>query len=193
MYGEVVRLRLDHSGRVSVHVIYQIRGRAPRAVHMAFPETDWFRLDHFRARWNRRELAVERRLPPKDTRFRLGAVDCPALFTFEVPAASGAAHTLENLYTYVPPRFAPGKDDDYFGTSGRYVEYILRTGALWEGVIGSVRVEFDTGGVSCSRLAVLHGGYAGRCESERMWLFQARDIEPDRDIRLVIVDAPGPS
>lgn len=188
MRGEVVHLRINESGRVHVRVTYDVEGLLPTPRCFVFPETAWFPLRRFRTRWNDVTLPIRALTPPADHNFYLAGIYCPRLLLFELPATSGSIHRLENTYDYQAPRFTPGKDENYQGKSGIYVEYILQTGALWKDDIGSVRVEVDTGRFDCRRLRALPGGYEGRCVSRQRWVFAKNNLEPDRDIRLVMED-----
>lgn len=188
MVGEVVTLRLVPGGRIRVHVSYEVEGDVRSEREMVFPETEWFPLEQFRARWNGIDLPVVRVPAPADAYYSYRDHRFTAVYRFTVPPTESTvgrkAHRLENEYEYVPPYYGPGSKSD--GPEGRYVEYILVTGSTWRGPIGSVKVVFHTGCIPCEKISVLPGSYGGACTGKNTWEFHAKNIAPDRDVRLLL-------
>lgn len=188
MAGEVVTLRLVSGGKIHVHVSYEVKGDLRSGQAMVFPETEWFSLENFKSRWNGIDLPVVRDQAPADAYYSYKDHRFTALHRFNVPPTESTvgrkAHRLENEYEYVPPYYGPGQKTE--GPKGRYVEYILVTGSTWRGPIGFMKVVFHTGDIPCKKISVLPGSYSGVCTGKNTWEFQARNIAPDRNVRLLL-------
>ncbi len=188
MAGEVVTMRLMSGGRIHVHVRYEVEGDLRSGQAMVFPETEWFLLANFKARWNGRDLPTVRAQAPADAHYSYKDHRFTAVHRFSIPPTESTAgrktHRLENEYSYIPPYYGPGsKTDD---PEGRYMEYILVTGSTWRGPIGSVKVIFHTGCVPCEKISILPGSYVGACTGKNTWEYNAENIAPDRDINLLL-------
>ncbi len=188
MVGEVVTMRMVPGGRIHVHVSYEVEGDLRSGLEMVFPETEWFPLENFKARWNGRDLAVTRVQAPADAYYSYRDRRFTAVHRFTVPPTESTGgrktHHLENEYTYIPAYYGPGsKTDD---PEGRYVEYTLVTGSTWRGPIGSVKVIFHPGRIPCEKIIVLPGSYGGACTKKNTWEFRATNIVPARDINLLL-------
>jgi hypothetical protein len=188
MAGEVVTMRLVPGGKIHVHVRYEVEGNLRSGQAMVFPETEWFPLEIFKARWNGRDLPVVRDQAPADAYYSYRDRRFTAVHRFTVPPTERTVgrktHLLENEYEYRPPYHGPGsKTDD---PEGRYVEYTLVTGSTWRGAIGYVKVIFHTGCIPCEKIIVLPGSYRGACTGGYTWEFHEKNIVPDRDINLLL-------
>jgi hypothetical protein len=188
MAGEIITLRLVSGGRIHVQVRYEVEGDLRSGQAMIFPETEWFPLENFKARWNGVSLPVVCVPAPADAYYSYRDRRFTAVHRFAIPPTERTgvrkAHLLENEYEYSPPYHGPGsKSDD---PEGRYVEYTLVTGSTWRGPIGSVKVIFHTGGIPCEKITVLPGSYSGACTGKHTWEFHAENIVPDRDVRLLL-------
>lgn len=188
MVGEIVTLRLVSGGRINVHVSYEVEGDLRSGRALVFPETEWFPLENFKARWNGISLPAVCIQAPADAYYSYRDRRFTAVHRFAIPPTESTGgrktHRLENEYVYVPPYYGPGsKTDD---PEGRYVEYILVTGSTWRGSIGYVKVIFHPGCIPCEKITVLPGSYGGVCTEKNKWEFNAKNIVPDRDIRLLL-------
>lgn len=188
MAGEVVTMRIVPGGRIHVHVSYEVKGNLRSGRELVFPETEWFPLENFKARWNGSSLPAVRIQAPADAYYSYRDCRFSAVHKFTIPPTeipgSGKTHHLENEYEYVPSYYGPGtKTDD---PEGRYVEYILVTGSTWRGPIGNVKVIFHTGRIPCDKIIALPGSYGGACTKNNTWEFHAENIIPDRNIKLLL-------
>ncbi len=188
MIGETVTLELVPGGKIHVHVRYEVEGDIRSGQAMVFPETEWFPLANFKARWNGRDLPTVRAQAPADAHYSYRDHRFTAVHRFAIPPTERTGgrktHLLENEYSYIPPYYGPGSKSNE--PEGRYVEYILVTGSTWQGPIGSVKVIFHTGCIPCKKLTVLPGSYGGACTDTNTWEFTAKIIAPDRNINLLL-------
>ncbi len=63
MVGEIVTLKLLPCGKIHVHVTYEVKGDFKSGQLLVFPETEWFILENFKAKWNDKYLPTVRKLP----------------------------------------------------------------------------------------------------------------------------------
>jgi hypothetical protein len=145
-----------------------------------------FALRNFRAYADELPLPVRKVVPPSGEVFRLGRHFFTGLFVYDLPATAGQRQVRRNTYDYIPPFHGPGSKADTEAPRGEYVEYVLVTGATWRGTIGQISVVFDSRGLPCDRIVSLPSAYTGTCV-RGVWRFAATDLEPDRNIELVLL------
>lgn len=189
MIGEEITLTVGGDHRVSVDVIMRFVGPFRAGDRLVFPETDWFPLERVTVQWNGIGIPVAREAPPARGIFSINGDYYPALFVFTIPAhhdGTRRENALRVQYRYLAPRFAPGNRAGH--PAGRYIEYILRTGATWRDTIGSIELTVLTPPGKCGRLMALDDSYAGACVSPDRYEYRNNNLKPLRNIRMVIGD-----
>ena len=192
MTWERIHLKLESDGWVTTVVVYRFEGAGASPAKLAFPETEWFELVGFQSEYDGVRLLTHKELPPPGHYFAVNGLRLPAIHVSPLPissvAISGAAHRLRDQYRFLPPFYQPGSKSGRNGPVGRYLEYILVTGATWRGPIGRVEVVVETG-LTCERIVALEDSLPGQCH-EGVWGFVAEEMEPRHNIRLVLTDPP---
>lgn len=187
MVREWVNIKYHPNGRVDTQIDYHFRGLIPKGKKLAFPETEWFKLDNFQAIFNDIELAVKREPAPDDHYYQLGKHEFTALYVYHIPSfGHRTEHTSINRYNYMAPEYGPSTKSLQEEPEGRYIEYILVTGAPWHRDIERIEVTVDIG-LDCGRLVELAGSYKGKCQ-KGIWHFVTHNSEPDKNIRLVVMN-----
>lgn len=187
MVREWVNIKYHSNGRVDTQIDYEFRGLIPNGKKLAFPETEWFRLEHFQAIFNDAELKVKREPAPDDHFYQLGKHEFTALHVFQIPSyGNRTEHTSINRYSYKAPEYGPSTKSLEHEPVGHYIEYILVTGAPWHRQIERIEVNVDTG-LDCRRIVELEDSYKGSCQNG-IWHFVTHNSEPDKNIRLVVTN-----
>jgi hypothetical protein len=186
MQSEVVELNELEDGDYSVRVTYQFQGRIWSSMQVAFPEPEEYRLKYFRRSWNGENIPVERKEAEPGYVFYLGSNANPyiAKHISSLPWTLQNHSVLIDEYIFTPPHYEPGSKSEL--SSGRYVEYILVTGASWDGVIESIEVVITLKDGDCSRIQIMSDSYWGYCDEDGIWRAQLENVNPNKNIRLVV-------
>ncbi len=94
-------------------------------------------------------------------------------FTFTVPFKEDEKITVRNTYDFIPTFASMG-----YITSG----YVLKTGAMWKGPIGSAKVIFKLGSIQPYEISRLTSGFKF-VKNELIW--ERNNFEPKYDLQIV--------
>ena len=184
MREETILLKKTNE-KITVRVDFIFQGDFTHSRTMAFPETEWFVMNDFRAYFNEKELKVKK-ISLDSSSFELEKNRYPALFVFNTHPSDKKLNTHSVSYTYTMPYHSPGSKSAADEPEGLYAEYILLTGRPWEGPIGKITAIFDAG-VSCDQIIELADSYRGSCK-EGIWKLILNKKEPVHNIRLIIAE-----
>ncbi len=95
-------------------------------------------------------------------------------FTFNVHFNAGEKLTVRNTYQFVPSHDSMGNV---------YTGYIIKTGILWKGNIGSTKVTFKLGKIKPYQIEALQPGGFKYQGNALVW--ERRDFEPEYDLSLM--------
>ncbi|HOP65081.1 MAG TPA: hypothetical protein PK358_11785 [Spirochaetota bacterium] len=178
-----IRVGENHTATVHVNFIFTETENFTGTL-LAFPKSEWFAMKGFTATWNDKKLSHETVTAPEGKYFSIGEETCSSLYTFRVPPGSAqkSVHTIS--YSYTMPYVDFSKE---YEAEGRYLEYILRTGSLWHGRVSKLKVTVTTERPrACDKILILNGSFEGKCTNPNTWVFEGKDIELNRNIRLII-------
>lgn len=186
MVAEAVDLRV-RSRRTEVEVSFTFRNEGPaREVLMGFPVGSPYREEgrgdpelHEFAAWVdgepldvRREKGVAALASAVDEAGR--PLDYPEWLTFSVPFGEGETRTVKNRYWA----------SNYYNSIGMIsTGYILRTGRVWKGPIGSAVVSVYLDGVAPHQIISARPA-AFRWEDDRL-VWRLKEFEPDEDVTIL--------
>ncbi|QNU68144.1 hypothetical protein EHE19_006860 [Ruminiclostridium herbifermentans] len=109
----------------------------------------------------------------KDTLERLNMQDYNEFFTFTVPFEADERITIRNTYNFMPT---------YDSIGNVYSGYVLETGAMWKGTIGSAKVIFKLGNIKPYQIEKLNiGGF--RFEGNTL-VWERKDFEPKYNLQV---------
>lgn len=183
MVAEAADLRV-RSRRTEVEVTFTFRNEGPaRDLLMGFPVGSPYgnegrgdpELHEFGAWVDNKPLAVRRE---KGVTAMAAAVDeagrpleYPEWLTFSIPFGEGETRTVRNRYWA----------SNYYNSIGQIsTGYILRTGQVWKGPIGSAVVSVHLEGVTPDQILSARPA-SFRWEGERM-VWRLSEFEPDEDV-----------
>ena len=187
MVEETILLKKTNE-KITVRVDFIFQGDFTHSRTMAFPETEWFEMNNFRATFNGKDLKVKK-ISLDRSSFELEKIKYPALFVFNTHPSEKKLNTHSVSYTYTMPYHSPGSKSAADEPAGFYAEYILLTGRPWKGPIGKITAIFDAG-VSCDQIIELGDSYRGSCK-EGIWKLILNKKEPVHNIRLIITEISG--
>lgn len=183
MKDEYVNIRISEDFTVNVRVEFVFENTAGYSGKLAFPGSDWFSYNDFSASWNSSALETVCHQAPQGHFYEINKDRYGSIYTFMVPRAESYISKHVIRYSYKAPHVKFEKD---YGAEGYYIEYILRTGALWKGNVSNLRVRVETGSaMSCGKIKYLAGSYTGSCVSANVLEINLKDTDLDRDIRLI--------
>jgi hypothetical protein len=186
MAWEKIEITRTANDRMHTRVTYGFTGLFQNNIELAFPETEWFELENFKTYFNSIELPMYKTIAGPDKFYSLGKHNYTALHHVKAPNSTIEDNLIVNEYDYTAPFFAPGSKTDKNLPQGKYIEYILVTGATWQGTIGKLDVIFISG-TNCNQIVELPNSYKGICNNG-IWEFHAKDVKPDKNIELVLTD-----
>ncbi|WP_235592140.1 hypothetical protein [Leptospira noguchii] len=121
--------------------------------------------------------------PPVGEYFKLGNDLYSSMIVFEVDSESyvNSKHTIHYDYDLVQ-----WGNDKYDDREGDYLEYILRTGSLWEGKLKELLISVSFEEPLCYRIKKVSPTYQGKCVSEYLWEFHGKNTLLDKNLQLLI-------
>ncbi|TGK26932.1 hypothetical protein [Leptospira stimsonii] len=181
--SEKVILSVSKDRVVNVKIEFYFEGTRNFGERLVFPENSLIKYRNFRAFWNNEELKCSKLEPPVGEYFKLGNDLYSSMITFEVDSKSyvNSNHTIR--YDYDLVRW---ENDKYDERKGEYLEYILRTGALWKGKLKELLISVSFEEPLCYRIEKVSPTYQGKCVSEYLWEFRGKDIILDKNLQLLI-------
>lgn len=109
----------------------------------------------------------------KDTLVNLHMQDYSEFFTFTVPFQTNETITVRNTYDFTPT---------YDSIGNVYGGYVVETGAMWKGKIGSAKVTFKLGNMKPYQIEKLNpGGF--RFEGNAL-VWERNDFEPKYNLQV---------
>ncbi len=182
---EYVYIKVDDDFTVHVTVEFVFKNTEGYSGKLAFPGSDWFRYNNFTATWNGSVLDTEVHHAGNGQHYEINGDSYSSIITFNVPRTEIETSKHVIRYSYNAPYVKFEKD---YGLEGYYIEYILRTGALWEGTVSKLHVRVETArNISCTRIKLLGNSLEGICLSDNIWGAEFKGAELERDIRLLIL------
>jgi len=180
---EYVRIRVDRNFNVHVEIEFIFENTKGYSALLAFPGSDWFSYNNFSAIWNGSILKTAYKQAPEGQYYEINKDRYSSIITFQVPDTASPVSKHVIRYSYSAPYVKFDKD---YESEGYYIEYILRTGALWKGTVSNlnVRIETDTG-MSCRKIKYLNSSFKGKCISDNVLEIKLKDTVLDKDIRLL--------
>lgn len=180
---EYLTIRIDRDRTVHVYVRCIFRNTADYCSTLAFPVTDWFKMDNFSAAWNGENCITNIVSAPGGSLFLIDGRHYRSVYRYDIPCSGRETSEHIITYSYRMPFVSFMKE---YNTRGHYLEYILHTGGLWYGNVSKLRVEIisETGFLK-DRIIQLDGGYSGKVTGDGRWIFNADNIELKKDIRLL--------
>ncbi len=184
MNSESILLSELQNGDFSVTVKYILKGRIFKPLEISFPEPFEYTLTNFRRNWNQENLEVIKIMAPKDQSFYIQNQPYFAKHKSTLPITINEYSTLIDSYIFSPKKYTPLSKE--FGSKGRYIEYILVTGALWSDKIEKIYFNLELINPNCSKIQIMSDSYFGSCDTEWRWSTQLFNIKPNKNIRLII-------
>jgi hypothetical protein len=182
---EYLTIRIKKNNTVHVHVRCIFRNTADYCSTLAFPVTEWFIMDNFSVTWNGENCISDIVSAPGESLFLIDGRHYKSVYRYNIPCSGSDTSEHIITYSYRMPFASFMKEHN---ARGRYLEYILHTGGLWHGNVSKLRVEIisETGFLK-DRVIQLDGGYSGKVTGDGRWVFNADNIELQRDIRLLLI------
>ncbi len=184
MNSESILLSELQNGDFSVTVKYKLKGKIYKPLEISFPEPFEYTLKNFIRTWNQENLEVIKIIAPKNQSFYNQNQAYFAKHTSILPITFNEYSTLIDTYTFSPKDYTPLSKE--FGSKGRYIEYILVTGALWSDIIEKIDFNLELKNPNCSEVQIMSDSYFGYCTTEWNWSTQLLKIKPNKNIRLII-------
>ena len=185
MKEETIHIYLNKNGSVKTEVNFIFEGSMPKGFEMVFPENETIIYQNFKARFGKTEVPVKRVVPPQGRLFDFKVAQYSSAYTFQ--ALDKMTGKIPHIITYeysLPYYFALGsKDED---SDQYYLEYIVKTGALWDKKIDSIVAYVHLDGVRCSALKATATSLTGECVDEKTWVHRSFNTEPNKNIELTI-------
>lgn len=180
---EYVYIKVDEDLTAHVKVVFVFENTKGYSGTLAFPGSDWFRYNNFTATWNDKVLETQFHHAKQGEYYEINKDRYSSIITFDIPHTESNTSKHVVTYSYAAPFVKFEKD---YESEGYYIEYILRTGALWEGKVSSLHVRIETNSsMKCSRIRYLNNSFKGKCVSDNVWEVNLNDTVLDRDIRLL--------
>ena len=182
---EYVTIRVDSGYTVHVKVRCFFKNTSSFSAPLAFPVSDWVKMENFKALWNGEECAYELVTAPGSSLYSINGRHYRSVLKYSIPCTGSDRSEHVITYSYRMPYIAFEKD---YESEGYYLEYILNTGALWYGRVSRLRVRviFDQG-VRVKNIITLDGAYRGGPAAGNTWVYDADNVELDRDIRMLLI------
>lgn len=180
---EYVYIKVDEDFTAHVEVVFVFENTKGYSGTLAFPGSDWFKYSNFTSTWNDKSLNTEFQYAKHGQYYEINKDRYSSIITFKIPLTE--SHTSKHVirYSYTAPYVKFEKD---YESEGRYIEYILRTGALWKGKVSSLHVRVETNSpMACCRIKYLSNSFKGKCTSGYVWELDLKDIDLNNDIRLL--------
>jgi len=185
MKEETIQIYLNKNGSVKTEVDFIFEGSMPKGFKMGFPENETIIYQNFKARFGENEAPVKRVVPPQGRLFDFKVAQYSSAYTFQplVKMTGEIAHKI--TYEYSLPYYfeigSKGEDSDQY-----YLEYIVKTGALWDKKIDSIVAYVHLDGVRCSALKATATSLSGECVDEHTWVHRSFNTEPVKNIELTL-------
>jgi len=181
---EYLTIRIKKDNTAHVHARFIFRNTERYNGTLAFPVTSWFKMKNFSASWNGENCATDILTAGDDSFFLIDGKHYHTVYRFDVPCSGKNISEHIITYSYIMPFTSFMKEHD---AEGYYLEYILHTGGLWHGNVSKLRVEIiSETGLSADKIIQLDGSYRGEISDDGRWVFNADNIELEKDIRLLV-------
>jgi len=185
MKEETISIFLNKNGRVKTEVDFIFEGNMPEGFKMGFPENETIIYQNFKASFEGREVPVQRVFPSRGRLFDFKVARYSSAYSFRAPVNMVGEISHKITYEYnVPYYFEPGSknedSDDFF------LEYIVKTGALWHKKIEKIVAYVHLGGITCSALKATATSLSGECVDSHTWAHKSFKSEPNKNIELII-------
>jgi len=191
MSSENIKIIIDNN-KAYVHVSFNYSGQFEIPNTIAFPETYWYFLDNFKVYFNNSILKTKKVKAPLGRVFIINNDSYPSIYSFSFPPDKSIYNNAIVTYSYKLKCHIPSNKDLYDNKenfTGKYIEYILKTGAPWKDTIGSIHAEIIFSNNKCEDITNFTDGYVGKCINSRTWVLDKKDIEPTKNIRLLLKDS----
>jgi len=128
-------------------------------------------LNNFKTFIGAKELSVTRKKSIPNTAADSGKLNYSEYFTFTVPFKADEKVTVRNTYNFTPT---------YDSSGNVFSGYVLKTGALWKGLIGSAKVTFKLGNIQPYQIEALQPQGFRFEGGDLIW--EQKNFEPDYDL-----------
>ncbi|HOP29157.1 MAG TPA: hypothetical protein PKZ64_06275 [Spirochaetota bacterium] len=182
---EYLTIRIKRDKTVHVHVRCIFKNTADYCSTLAFPVTEWFKMNNFTVTWNGENCICDTVSAPGESLFLIDNKHYSSVYRYDIPCSGRDTSEHIITYSYRMPFVSFMKEHN---AEGYYLEYILHTGGLWHGNVSKLRVEIisETGFLK-DRIIQLDGSYRGEFTGDGRWIFNADNIELEKDIRLLLI------
>jgi len=183
LYEEYVNIHIDKSFRAHVYVKFMFTGTRNYSSVLAFPVSDWIVMENFTATWNGKTLVCEKVDAPDGRFYIMVGERYRSVIKFTVPhtGSDNSEHVVS--YTYKVPFISLLKD---YEAEGYYIEYILKTGSLWKGRLAKLDISVSSDIPFRGTIKHLDRSYTVQPAGAGKWEFTDRDIELDKNLRLLM-------
>lgn len=183
MEAEEITVDLEKNSVECIFVFHNTGNK--KSVYMGFPgqleglnheniNVVDLQIRNFKTFINGKKLPVTREKSiKKDTLEHLNMQEYSEFFTFTVPFEADERITIRNTYDFSPT---------YDSIGNVYSGYVLETGAMWKGTIGSAKVTFKLGNIKPYQIEKLNiGGF--RFEGNTL-VWERKDFEPKYNLQV---------
>ncbi|MEM7180198.1 MAG: hypothetical protein AAF518_04760 [Spirochaetota bacterium] len=171
----------ERQGKFHVRVEFFFVGDFNNISQIAFPETEWYKLNNLNFHINGYTLIPSRKSSGSGF-FQLNNGRYTAYYYSKIKNIKAKRNRLVVTYNFQPSIY----DTKGTGHEFLYAEYILKTGASWKGNIGVAQAEIRLDRYNCKDLLFLSDSYRGKCSNVKLWQMKLVNFEPDRDIRFLL-------
>ncbi len=167
-----------HNTGESKNVLMGFPGKLDKSLGGELTEEVNLELQDFKTFVKEKELSVshEKSVRPQGMGAE-AALNYSEWFTFTVPFKADEKVTVRNTYHFRP---------SFISTGDVLSGYVLKTGALWKGPIGSAKVTFKLGGIQPYQIETLKSGGFKFTGNELVW--ERNNFEPLYDLQVFYND-----
>jgi hypothetical protein len=130
-------------------------------------------LSNFKTFVKGKELAVKHEKADRDNTVKTNELIYSEYFTFTVPFNADEKINVKNTYKFTPSNNSIGQV---------FSGYVLKTGAMWKGKIGTAKITFKLGNIKPYEIEELQPEGFKFAKDTLVW--ERSNIEPDYDLRI---------
>lgn len=163
-----------HNTGLSKNIVMGFPGRINENVDSEQTEDVNLEISNFKTYVNGKELPVTQEETTQNNNESSDKLNYSEYFTFSIPFNADEKIMVRNTYNFTPT---------YDSVENVYGGYVLQTGAMWKGPIGSAKVIFKLGNIQPYQIERLQPGGFKFEGNELVWA--RNDFEPKYDLNLV--------